>query len=382
MLHQHVMPELTSEQPFLRSRACWVYGEFSNFHYTDEAHVKMAIDGVYKSLFVEELPTKLSAAVALSQMLSNKVVSEFLKPALKNILEVYLKLISEIDSEKLVAALEAIMARYKDDMGPYAVQIASQLVTQYQRLIQVDVDEDDGESALAAVGCVTAIRRLLDSVNKEPNMLLQLQSVIYPILMHGLTPDGLDAIEDGLDCIAIILYYGNQVNSDMWRLLPQMLYIVAGKDDDVDGGFGNEYLTAVVTCVQNYIAKDPATFMTVGQGQTETYLELTYKFIQRILIMNQNSNAKLDGMVVLKVVTTIFENLQGQIDHALPNFVGMLLAELQVLLSAKKPVVKYQSMLLQALALAFYNSAQVTFAACEKNNMTGALFQAWLSFMP
>jgi len=27
--------------------------------------------------------------------------------------------------------------------------------------------------------------------------------------MHCLTPDGLDAIEDGLDCIAIILYYGN-----------------------------------------------------------------------------------------------------------------------------------------------------------------------------
>lgn len=174
MLRQHVMPELTSEQPFLRCRACWVYGEFSNFHYTDDDHVKMAIDGVYKSLFVEELPTKLSAAVALSQMLTNKVVREFLKPALKNILEVYLKLISEIDSEKLVAALEAIMARYKDDMGPYAIQIASQLVTQYQRLIQVDVDEDDGESALAAVGCVTAIRRLLDSVNKEPNMLVQL----------------------------------------------------------------------------------------------------------------------------------------------------------------------------------------------------------------
>lgn len=119
-----MLPELTSEQPFLRSRACWVYGEFSNFAYSNADHVKLAIDGVYKSLFVEELPTKLSAAISLSQMLTNKVVREFLKPALKNILEVYLKLISEIDSERLVAALEAIMTRYKDDMGPYALQIA------------------------------------------------------------------------------------------------------------------------------------------------------------------------------------------------------------------------------------------------------------------
>lgn len=147
-------------------------------------------------------------------------------------------------------------------MGPYALQIAGQLVTQYQRLIQVDVEEDDGESALAAIGCVTAIRRLIDSVNKDPAMLEQIQTVIYPVLMHGLTPDGIDAIEDGVDCVAMILYYGNSVSPAMWRLFPQMLHIVAGNDNDVDGGFGHEYLSSIVTCVQNYIAKDPVTFLT------------------------------------------------------------------------------------------------------------------------
>lgn len=38
-------------------------------------------------------------------------------------------------------------------------------------------------------------------------------------------------------------------------------------------------------------------------------------------------------------------------------------------------------MLLQGIALAFYNNAAVTFATCEKNNMTVSLFQCWLSFM-
>ena len=44
-----------------------------------------------------------------------------MKPALRSILEVYLKIISEIDSEKLVSALEEIMLVYKDDMGPFAL---------------------------------------------------------------------------------------------------------------------------------------------------------------------------------------------------------------------------------------------------------------------
>jgi hypothetical protein len=57
-------------------------------------------------------------------MLTNTTAKDFLKPALGNILEVYLKLISEIDSEKLVSSLETIMQKYSDDMGPYALKIA------------------------------------------------------------------------------------------------------------------------------------------------------------------------------------------------------------------------------------------------------------------
>jgi hypothetical protein len=100
------------------------------------------------------LPVRLSAAVALATFLKNPTAESLLKLALKSILEVYLKIISEVHSEKLVSALEEFMKVFKDDMGPFALQIAEQLVQQYQRLIQVDMDDDDGESALAAVGCI------------------------------------------------------------------------------------------------------------------------------------------------------------------------------------------------------------------------------------
>lgn len=37
MLIQHVLPELTTPEPFLRSRACWLYGEFGSFKFANEA---------------------------------------------------------------------------------------------------------------------------------------------------------------------------------------------------------------------------------------------------------------------------------------------------------------------------------------------------------
>lgn len=139
------------------------------------------------------------------------------------------------------------------------------------------------------------------------------------------------------------------------------MFIVAGRANDIDGGFAHEYLNQAVTAIQNYIAKQTATFLIKHPDQEKTYLEMTFDFVQRILVINQNSKHKLDGVSVLKVVVALFENMPGQIDAILPNIVGMLLAELQVILGKKKPVEIYKSMILQCLALAFFNNANVTF---------------------
>lgn len=95
-----------------------------------------------------------------------------------------------------------------------------------------------------------------------------------PILMHGLTPDGIDSIEDALSCVTMLLYYkesGGLVSPQMWKLLPQLLHIVGGKPGDVDGGFAFEYMNLAAIVVQNFIAKDTQTLMTVGEGETTTY---------------------------------------------------------------------------------------------------------------
>jgi len=58
-----------------------------------------------------------------------------------------------------------------------------------------------------------------------------------------------------------------------------MLYITAGKEGDVDGGFAFEQLSQVVVAVENFVQKDPETFLSIGEEQTVTYLELAFKFV-------------------------------------------------------------------------------------------------------
>ena len=122
MLLQYILPELSNPQPFLRMRALWMYGEFGSHRFKDEAHIKSAIDAVYKCLHEpNELPVRLTAATSIHKLLNNETAAELLKPALKTVLEAYLKLMTEIESEELVSALEEIVSHFKDDIEPYAV---------------------------------------------------------------------------------------------------------------------------------------------------------------------------------------------------------------------------------------------------------------------
>ena len=48
---------------------------------------------------------------------------------------------------------------------------------------------------------------------------------------------------------------------------------------------------------------------------------MTFNFINRVIAINKNSKHKLDGIVVMKVLIAMLENLKGRIDEALPLIV-------------------------------------------------------------
>ena len=68
--------------------------------------MQTATNMIYYCLFDKDLPVWVMAATSLHKLFDIKGVIEFLKPALKNLLEVYLKLMNEIENEELVSGLE------------------------------------------------------------------------------------------------------------------------------------------------------------------------------------------------------------------------------------------------------------------------------------
>lgn len=253
----HVLPELTSAQPFMRMRTCWFYKEFGNFGFRQEGHFKQAAKSIYMLLFDQELSVRFMAAISLQKFFNIEEIAQMLKSSLGILLSIYLKLMSDIDSEELVAALGKIVSHFKDDIGPYALKLTEQLASAYKRSYQVTGD-DNGDGALTAVGCMAAIRCILESIKDQKESVARIEELIQPIILHSLTPDGMDNIEEALSCIALVLYHGNQngVSHNIWKIFPQLLYVIVGDDKD-GGGYGFEYLSQVAISIQNFIIKDP-----------------------------------------------------------------------------------------------------------------------------
>ena len=168
MLIAYALPELQSSVPYLQATACWAYGQFFNLEFADTYHLNQIIEGLYHSLFSQNLPVRYSAAIALTQLLRNKAVEPIVKPVLNQVLEKFLQITAEMDSEKLISSLEEIMSVYREDIVPFANQICSQLVEQFMKQI---ANNEDPDAFCAAIGTISALRKVLESSQKQPLVL-------------------------------------------------------------------------------------------------------------------------------------------------------------------------------------------------------------------
>jgi hypothetical protein len=60
---------------------------------------------------------------------------------------------------------------------------------------------------------------------------------------------------------------------------------------------------------------------------------MTFNFIERVLRINRRSKDKVSGVVIMKIIISILENLHGNLDENLPYILHLCFNEL----SAIKP---------------------------------------------
>ena len=52
------------------------------------------------------------------------------------------------------------------------------------------------------------MRRILDIVVSDEELILQIENIMMPCIEHSLTEAGMDRVEESLDCIIQFVYHG------------------------------------------------------------------------------------------------------------------------------------------------------------------------------
>jgi len=261
-----VLKELESPSPFLRARACWVYGEFGIFPFDDQDHLRSVLNLLYQNIQQPDLPVRVNAAVSLIKMLNHEIAVDFVRPGLETIIKIYLKLIDDIDYDELIESLKRIVEVFESEISPYAVQLCSKLgeaflrLTEQQRANQGGGDELelDNETSLTADGLITAIRRILKSISGMNLPLYpQLEEILEQPIIATLTDPQAMSVEEGLSCLSELLYNQQGVSGRMWNI-----YLLICDSLLTDKGILDEFIDILSVPLINFMNRDPHTFKT------------------------------------------------------------------------------------------------------------------------
>jgi len=342
LLEKYVVPEFKNNIGFLRYRACWLFGIYGSLDYKNRQIVRDALEGLYTGLLDSEFPVRVNAGVGLYRLLPQPETAEALTPHLQKVLQIYLSLIDQMDNEELLMALEALIAKFENEIHPFAIELVEHLANTFYKALNDEKEDgsDDGEDeekTFASSECLSAIVRIIKcELSKET--VAKIEEICHPIIQYSLTEEGADFIYSGLDILGSLLSKNDTVSPKLWQFFCELNYIMSGKPDQLlvtnfahlseekkamireqSTGWGYEFVDDIVPLLQNYIQKGRETFFnTTDPYFNITYLELVFRSIERMYNIFYTKKSHTEAVFISLLFICLLENYPKQIDHVLP----------------------------------------------------------------
>lgn len=313
MLLTHVLPELTSSVGFLRSTAAWTYGKFACILNKSPDHQQTVLEKTCALLLDAHLPVKFEAALTIPKLLKWEISKIRVRGEISNLLQVYLNLINQIDSEEIIEALEDIVENFNQEILPFAVELIGQLVITFGHLAGKEVADDNGDSAMAAVSSLNTITRLIETISESPEDVTKASQSLTPVLFHTISRKGCEYMEEGLKILSLLLNYApsNSLN----HLYPLMSIITDSLKDPEP--YSIEKTEGIFPVIGNFIKKYPTLVVNDLNNLLNFSLELI-KGDKKVQILG-------------------FKILMATIEHLKPNIpnIGSLITEVLQVFNAQ-----------------------------------------------
>ncbi|KAI5565520.1 hypothetical protein POPTR_014G149600v4 [Populus trichocarpa] len=365
MLVQHVFPEFSSPAGHLRAKAAWVAGQYAHINFSDQNNFRKALHSVVSGLRDPELPVRVDSVFALRSFVEAcKDLSE-IRPILPQLLDEFFKLMNEVENEDLVFTLETIVDKFGEEMAPYALGLCQNLAAAFWRCMNTAEadDEADDPGALAAVGCLRAISTILESVSRLPDLFVQIEPTLLPIMRRMLTTDGQEVFEEVLEIVSYMTFFSPTISTEMWSLWPLMIEALAD--------WAIDFFPNILVPLDNYISRGTAHFLACREPD---YQQSLWKMISYIMADKNLEDNDIEPAP--KLIEVVFQNCKGQVDQWVEPYMRITVERLR---RTEKSYLK--CLLMQVVADALYYNPALTLSILHKLGVATEIFNLWFQML-
>ncbi|KAL5007680.1 hypothetical protein ScPMuIL_016486 [Solemya velum] len=360
MLTTHVFPEFTSEQGFLRARACWVLRYFCELKFKTDGNLLRALELTKGCLCGDkDLPVRVEAAIALQMLITEQEkAKQYIQPHVKPVILELLKVIRETENDDLTSVMQRLVCTYVQEVTPIAVEMMSHLAQTFAQVLDTDMDSSE-EKAITALGILNTMETILTVMEEQKEIMLQLEGIVLNVIGIILQQNIIDFYEEVLSLIYSLT--SSQVSVHMWQVFG-MLYQMFQKD-------GIDYFTDMMPALHNYITVDTKAFLANAEN-----IQVIYNMCKTVMTADIGEDAECHAAKLLEVI--ILQCL-GQVDLVVPSFVELALQRL----TREVQTSELRTMCLQVVIAALYYNTPLlldTLAKLQIVNVQGSIIQQFL----
>jgi len=400
-LQKVVFPLLDSDVSVIRARACTVVEKYGVLELTDQNNIRTMCLGICKNMVYPHLVVNVKAAKALGEIVIHQNVRQVLLPELKDLLSNIIRIMHDIELDKLVICLESVVREFKQNIGPFSVDLVQTLINSFNNYREIafkeaqgkDIDEAHTESGRAAKASLDAIKNILVADLDEAS-LNSIIPMVLDVLDSCFLEGDLDSLEDSLGFLNVILYRAPVLNDRLIFYYPILCYIVVGKPTTQPicnisalptsiqkilsscNLFGNgfEYFDVSMGCFMNFVGKTGTSFLESNDFFGVPFIDLLFEMIRKLGSDCLDSDDDYNLCLSIRLIIALIENFRGKIDHLIPKII-----DINSELMKTDRTSNLKSILIQVVCMMFWYNPNLALKLLTQKSFLNGILEAWFS---
>ncbi|KAL2218054.1 putative nonsense-mediated mRNA decay protein [Thermoascus aurantiacus ATCC 26904] len=366
---RHVFPEFRSPHGFLRARACDTLEKFEQLDFKDPNNLMIVYRNILECMTDPALPVRVEASLALQPLIRHDIIRTSMQQNIPQIMQQLLKLANEVDVDALANVMEDFVEVFSTELTPFAVALSEQLRDTYMRIVSELLErnaakgDEEGygdfldDKSITALGVLQTIGTLILTLESTPDVLLQLENILMPVITITLENKLYDLYNEIFEIIDSCTFAAKSISPTMWQA-----FELVHKTFKAGAELYLEALDNFVSYGTDMLIQNPA------------YLRAIVGMVEDIF--RDEKVGGVDRICGCKLAETVMLNLRGHVDQYIPTFIELAM---NVINSGDAKTKSYRIHLMEMVINTIYYNPLLALQVLESRGWTNKFFSTWFS---